>query len=93
MGTPIGDVGVMNRLQASLRVRRCNILISPIQICGSSIEVPLPAYVPLRKIEAIEPAAMCMVVTNLSERKQRDEPIAAVKLAISILEASTGECN
>jgi hypothetical protein len=34
-----------------------------------------------------------MVVTNLSEREQRNELIAAGKRAISILEASTGECN
>ncbi len=54
------------------------------------------AYVSLGRIEGCEPAAVCMVVTDLTEHKQRDELIASGELARSIL-ASAAEaiavCN
>jgi len=46
-----------------------------------------PVYVSLREMNA-PGAALCMVVTDLSEHKKRDELIAAGKLARSILESA-----
>jgi PAS domain S-box-containing protein len=48
----------------------------------------LPAYVSLRAMKAGEPTALCMVITDLSDRKQRDDLIAAGRLATSILESA-----
>lgn len=49
---------------------------------------PIPVYVSLREMKPVEPAALCMVVTDLRERKKSDELIAAGKLASSILESA-----
>jgi PAS domain S-box-containing protein len=49
----------------------------------------VPAYVSLRRIEGGEPAVVCMVVTDLTERKLHDELIAAGTLARSILESTS----
>ncbi len=47
----------------------------------------MPAYVSLSRLPAEnDPAAVCMVVTDLREHKQRDEMIAAGNLARSILQ-------
>ncbi len=51
---------------------------------SSSISV----YVSLREMKAVEPPALCMVVTDLTERKRKDELIAAGRLATSILESA-----
>ncbi len=46
----------------------------------------VPAYVSLSPLPAEEPAAVCMVVTDLREHKQRDALIAAGELARAILQ-------
>ena len=48
----------------------------------------IPVYVSLREMKGVGPTALCMVVTDLSERKKRDELIAAGRLATSILESA-----
>ena len=48
----------------------------------------IPVYVSLREMKLVEPPALCMVVTNLTERKKRDELIASGRLANSILESA-----
>jgi PAS domain S-box-containing protein len=48
----------------------------------------IPVYVSLREMNSVEPAALCMVVTDLTERKQRDGLIASGRLATSILESA-----
>jgi PAS domain S-box-containing protein len=48
----------------------------------------ISAYVSLRRIESDEPSAVCMVVTDLTEHKKRDELIAAGELSRSILESA-----
>ncbi len=48
----------------------------------------IPVYVSLREMKAVEPPTLCMVVTDLTERKKRDELIAAGRLATSILESA-----
>ena len=48
----------------------------------------LPVQVSLRDMSADGSTGVCMVVTNLTERKQRDELIAAGELARSILESA-----
>ena len=48
----------------------------------------IPAYVSLREMKADGPTALCMVVTDLTERKRKDELIAAGRLANSILEST-----
>ena len=47
-----------------------------------------PAHLSLRKMKSLEPTAICMVVTDLTERKRNDELIAAGRLATSILESA-----
>lgn len=51
-------------------------------------EPPVPAYISLRRIEGDEPATVCMVATDLTEHKRRDELVAAGTLARSILEST-----
>jgi PAS domain S-box-containing protein len=53
---------------------------------GDSICIPV--YVSLREMNSVEPAALCMVVTDLTERKKRDGLIASGRLATSILESA-----
>ncbi len=53
-------------------------------------EQHVTSYVSLRRMEGDDPAAVCMVVTDLTEHKKRDELINAGELARSIL-ASTRE--
>jgi PAS domain S-box-containing protein len=48
----------------------------------------IPVYLSLREMKTVDPPALCMVVTDLTERKQRDELIAAGRLATSILESA-----
>jgi PAS domain S-box-containing protein len=48
----------------------------------------IPVYVSLREMKSVDPSALCMVVTDLTERKQRDELIASGRLAASILESA-----
>lgn len=48
----------------------------------------IPVYVSLREMKADGPTSLCMVVTDLTEHKRRDEIIAAGKLANSILESA-----
>ena len=47
-----------------------------------------PAHLSLRKMKSLKPTAICMVVTDLTERKRNDELIAAGRLATSILESA-----
>ncbi len=46
---------------------------------------PVTAHVSLRKMEGDGPVTLCMVATDLTEQKRRDELIAAGELARSIL--------
>jgi PAS domain S-box-containing protein len=48
----------------------------------------IPVYVSLRQMAAVEPPALCMVVTDLTERKKRDELLAAGRLSTSILDSA-----
>ena len=48
----------------------------------------IPTYVSLREMKSVDPSALCLVVTDLTERKQRDELIASGSLAASILESA-----
>src|SRR6266513_1650115 len=48
----------------------------------------VPVYISVREMSAVDPPALCMVVTDLTERKKRDELIAAGRLATSILESA-----
>ena len=48
----------------------------------------IPVYVSLSQMRSVEPPALCMVMTDLTERKKRDELIAAGKLSTSILESA-----
>lgn len=48
----------------------------------------IPAHLSLSKMKVEEPAALCMVVTDLTESKKWQEMISAGKLATSILESS-----
>ena len=48
----------------------------------------IPVYVSLREMKPVEQPALCMVVTDLTERKKRDELIATGRLANSILESA-----
>ena len=48
----------------------------------------VPVHVSLRDMDADGSTGVCMVVANLTERKQRDELIAAGELARSILESA-----
>ncbi len=47
-----------------------------------------PVYVSLRAMTSLEPITICMVVTDLKERKRNDQLLAAGKLATSILESA-----
>lgn len=47
-----------------------------------------PVYVSLRAMTSLQPITICMVVTDLKERKKNDELLAAGKLATSILESA-----
>jgi PAS domain S-box-containing protein len=48
----------------------------------------IPTHVSLREMKSLDPSALCMVVTDLTERKQRDELIASGRMAASILESA-----
>ena len=48
----------------------------------------IPVYVSLREMKTVQPVTLCMVVTDLTERKKRDELIAAGRMATSILESA-----
>ena len=48
----------------------------------------LPIQLSLREMASVEPVALSMVVTDLTESKARDEIIAAGKLAATILESA-----
>jgi PAS domain S-box-containing protein len=48
----------------------------------------IPVYVSVREMKAVETPALCMVVTDLRERKKRDEVVAAGRLATSILDSA-----
>jgi PAS domain S-box-containing protein len=48
----------------------------------------VPVYVSMRRLPDEEVAAVCLVVTDLTEQKQRDEMLAAGALAHSVLESA-----
>jgi PAS domain S-box-containing protein len=48
----------------------------------------IPVQVSLSRMKSVEPAAMCMVVTDLTDLRARDELIAAGKLSKSILDSA-----
>lgn len=49
----------------------------------------MPVHVSLSRVENADTPAVCMIVTNLTEQKQRDAVIAAGNLARAILEQAT----
>lgn len=48
----------------------------------------VPVHVSFREMKSVDPSALCMVVTDLTERKHRDELIASGSLAASILQSA-----
>jgi PAS domain S-box-containing protein len=48
----------------------------------------IPVQISIRKMVSVESAVCCMVVTDLTESKSRDELIASGQLAISILQSA-----
>jgi len=48
----------------------------------------IAVHVSLREMNAVDVSALCMVVTDLTERKKADDLIAAGRLAASILESA-----
>ena len=69
-------------------VRRAERRARPNSIFKPGGNNAIAVYISLRQMRSVEPPALCMVITDLTERKKRDELIASGKLSNSILESA-----